>query len=115
MADSEAVIIGFQEQMQNDNPPYVAETGRLKRSNAQAGTLPSGCLGAFLVRDLKSGVEFTVGGGKGITAGFLQVVWNSQSDFIGRIIRYQYLATGTKPGGKPRMPKFNGFRPAEDL
>ena len=61
--DDEAEIIGFEELMTNNNPAKKNALGRTERSTAKGGKIPAGKLGKFLVRDLKTGVEFEVGTG----------------------------------------------------
>lgn len=113
--DSEAIIIGFEELMHNDNPAVTSEVGRTKRSHCQAGKRAAGMLGAFLVQDPTSGANFSIGNGVGLTEALRRQVWNDRQTFFGKLIKYSYLSIGTKPGGLPRMPKFLGFRDSIDL
>lgn len=115
LADAEAVIIGFKELERNENPPKLSPTGKTMRSTAIAGKCPADTLGGFRVRDIVSNVEFSVGGGPGFTEAFRKSVWLDQHAYLGRVIKYSYLSAGTKPGGKPRMPKFIGFRHELDM
>lgn len=48
--DAEALIVGFEEMMENQNTPYIDEKGRTKRSTAASGLVPKGTLGAFICR-----------------------------------------------------------------
>jgi DNA ligase-1 len=117
-SDSEAVITGFEELMHNENEQFESETGKSKRSSAAFGKRPGNTLGAFLVSELKSDgtrMEFSVGGGPGLSKALRQEVWNNRQAFLGRLLKYRYLATGTKVDGKPRMPQFCGFRDERDL
>jgi DNA ligase 1 len=110
---SEAVIYGFKELEHNDNVQTLSPTGKATRSTHQSGKRLGGCLGAFLVRDLRTGIEFSVGGGTGLTHQLRQQVWASRQDFLGRVIRYSFLSVGTKH--RPRQPKFTGFRDERDM
>lgn len=103
--DAEATIIGFEEQMHNDNPR--GDDG--KRSTHKAGKLPMGVLGAFKVRT-KDGVEFDVG--SGFTLKERGEYWVRRPQLLGKLIRYRYFPTGTAE--RPRFPTFAGFRDRRD-
>lgn len=110
-ADSEAEIIGFEELLTNQNEATINETGHTERSTRQAGLLPADTLGALVVRDIHSGVEFKIG--TGFTAAERQKFWNLRADLRGALVKYQYFPTGSKE--KPRFPSFQGFRHRIDL
>jgi len=109
--DSEAEIIGFEEEMFNGNEAQTNELGRTKRSTASAGLSGKNTLGAFLVRDIVSGVEFSVG--TGLTALQRGVFWQRQQDYLGKLIKYKFFPVGVKD--KPRHPVYLGFRSTLDL
>lgn len=113
LTDGEAVIVGFTELEHNDNEPTISPTGRTVRSTCISGKVAGNTLGSFLVRDNTTGVEFSVGGGKGLTQELRKEVWNNRETYLGTILRYSFLSCGTKD--KPRQPKFTGFRDAIDL
>lgn len=110
-ADSEAEIIGFEELMHNHNEATLNETGHIERSTKQVGLLPADTLGAIIVRDIHSGVEFKIG--TGFTAAERQKFWNLMSPIRGTLVKYRYFPTGSKE--KPRFPSFQGFRHQIDL
>ena len=110
-ADSEAEILGFEELMHNQNEATINETGHTERSAKQDGLLPAGTLGALMVRDIHSGVEFKIG--TGFTAAERQKFWNLRAPLRGALVKYQYFPTGSKE--KPRFPSFQGFRHRIDL
>ena len=110
-ADSEAEIIDFEELMHNQNEVIINETGHTERSTKQDGLLPAGTLGALVVRDIHSGVEFKIG--TGFTAAERQKFWNLRATLRGALVKYQYFPTGSKE--KPRFPSFQGFRHHIDL
>ena len=110
-ADSEAEIIGFEELMHNQNEATINETGHHERSTKQDGLLPADTLGALIVRDIPSGVEFKIG--TGFTAAERQKFWNLRATLRGALVKYQYFPTGSKE--KPRFPSFQGFRHRIDL
>ena len=110
-SDFESEIIGFQEEMFNGNEATTNELGRTKRSTARAGLSGKDTLGAFLVRDVETGVEFAVG--TGLTATERQIYWNTKDSLIGHIIKYKCFEVGRKIA--PRHPVFIGFRSKLDL
>ena len=109
--DSEAKIIGFEEEMYNGNEAEVNELGRTKRSSAQAGKVGKNTLGAFHVREVVSGIEFSIG--TGLAAADRQHFWERQGDYIGKIVKYKFFAVGVKTA--PRHPVFLGMRDAKDM
>lgn len=111
--DSEAKVIGFEEQMHNANKAEKDERGLTKRSSAKAGKVPANTLGKFLVRDTKTKVVFKIGTGKGLTAELRKKIWNNQKKYKGKYIKYSYQPAGVKE--KPRQPSFLGFRHPRDM
>ena len=109
--DSEAEIIGFEEEMANGNESAINELGRTSRSTAKAGLYGKGSLGSFLVRDVHTGIEFSIG--TGINAAQRQFFWSNQTDYIGSLIKYKYFPVGVKV--KPRHPVYLGMRDKMDM
>ena len=109
-SDSEAEIIGSFELMHNSNPGIRRSDGVIERSSAKEGMVPTGVLGGFKVRDLKTGVEFEVG--TGFSAEERKLYWQS-GPLEGQVIKYKYFAYGEKD--KPRHPVFLGFRDEVDI
>lgn len=101
--DSEAVVIGVEEEMFNGNEAQTNELGRTKRSTAKAGLVGKGTMGALVVRDLTTGVEFNIG--TGFTAADRAAEWK-----LGTIVKYKYFPVGVKD--KPRHPVYLGLRPS---
>jgi len=110
-ADSEAEIIGFEELLHNHNEATINETGHHERSTKQDGLLPADTLGALIVRDIHSGVEFKIG--TGFTAAERKKFWNLKATIRCSLVKYRYFPTGGKE--KPRFPSFQGFRHQIDL
>ena len=108
---SEARVIGFEEQMHNANELKQDALGYAERSSHQANMIPMGMLGALIVKDLKSGVEFNVG--TGFTADERVGIWKQRDTLIWKTITYEYLPIGVKD--KPRHPVFLGWRMEEDI
>lgn len=104
--DSDAVIIGVEEEMHNGNEAERDNLGRTKRSTAKGGKTGKGTMGALVVRDLKTGVEFNIG--TGFTAADRAAEWNP-----GEIVKYKFFPVGMYQ--KPRHPVFLGRRSKIDL
>lgn len=109
--DAEAEIIGFDEEMFNGNEATKNELGRTKRSTAMAGLVGKNVLGAFQVRDVVSGVTFSVG--TGLTALQRGLFWQRREDYLGKLIKYKFFPVGVKVA--PRHPVFLGFRHEADV
>lgn len=109
--DGEAEIVGFEERMHNGNVATKNALDRTERSTHQANLVGRGDLGALVVRDIKTGVEFNVGTGFNDTD--RAAIWESRVASMGRVIKYRYFPTGAKD--KPRFPTFEGFRDARDM
>jgi DNA ligase-1 len=109
--DSEAEILGFEEQQHNNNKAEKNNVGRTKRSSKKAGKVGAGKLGALLVRDLKSGVEF--GLGSGFKDAQRKDIWANQAKYKTEIVKYKFQPAGVKE--KPRFPTFLGFRDRRDM
>lgn len=115
--DSEAVILGFEEQMENTNEATIDELGKTKRSKHKANMMPKDTLGKFLVREIGDtpwkGREFKIGTGKGLTAELRKKVWDNQAAYMGKIITYKYQKHGIKE--LPRLPIWKWFRDPRDM
>lgn len=109
--DSEAEILGFDEEMFNGNEAQTNELGRTKRSTAAQGLVGKQTLGAFRVRDCVSGVEFSIG--TGLTAAERQQFWDARDTLTGTLVKYKFFAVGVKVA--PRHPVFLGMRDARDM
>lgn len=113
--DAEAVIIGFEELMHNDNKAKTNELGYTERSSALAGKVPGNTLGKFIVKGHHTSpfaeVEFKIGSGVGLTQELRKEIWDNQAKYLGKIVTHKYQDHGIKD--KPRQPIFKSFR--EDL
>lgn len=120
-ADAEAVIVGFEELMHNENEAEINELGRTKRSTNAAGLVPMGVLGAFRCRLMVPGspdLFFTevpeFGVGTGISAPQRAVWWQQRDRLLGKILKFRHFtASGAKEA--PRFPVFVSFRSRLDL
>lgn len=109
--DAEAVIVGFVKRQKNNNEQTRDELGRAKRSTAKAGKVNLEDLGAFIVKDTKTDLEFQIG--SGLNDDIRSMVWKNRTNYYDKIIKYKYQATGVKEA--PRFPVFLGFRDIGDL
>jgi len=110
-SDSEATILGFEEQMKNINEKKVNELGRGQRSSHKENMIPKGTLGALVVKDISTGVEFNLG--SGFTDSVRDQLWKYKTDLIGQTVKYKYFDIGVKDA--PRHPVYLGIRIPEDM
>lgn len=112
METSEALVMGFEEAMENTNPLLVGSDGQMERSHKLEGMKPKDTLGALVVRDLTTRVVFSVG------TGFSEIdrseIWRNRGKYEGAIITYTYQASRTKKE-KPISPVWKGFRDKKDI
>lgn len=110
--DAEGIIVGLVEQQGNSNEATLTRHGLTERRYSKSKLYPKGTLGAFIVR--APGFEqFQIGTGQGLTDQVRKEIWDNQSDYIGKIIKFKYLEIGTV--NKPRSPIMLGFRDKLDL
>jgi DNA ligase-1 len=112
--DNEAVIIGYEELLINDNPPTINELGKQERSSHKANMRPGNTLGNLLVKGLPGSshyadVEFSIG--SGFTEELRKQLWSTGEDLIGKIVTYKHFPIGVKD--KPRHPVFLRFKTEE--
>ena len=108
--DAEAVVLECIEGLSNNNPAEKDAFGRTKRSSCMENKVGRGTLGAFVVRDVTTGIEFRLSGFDAATAAS---IWENRKSVIGRMVRYKHQPSGAKEA--PRFPKFSGFREPWDL
>lgn len=109
--DSEAEVIGFTEELENQNVATKDAFGRTERSSHQDNLVGKNALGAFMVRDLKTQREFQVG--TGYTRVDREEFWKQKKNLLGKIIKYRFFEVGVKD--LPRFPVFQGFRDPRDM
>lgn len=108
--DSEGLVIGLYEAMENQNPTFKNELGRTDRSTDAEGLVPKGMLGGFVVRVLNGrfqGVTTNVAPGK-LTHKQRIDIWNNQSLALGKVITYRHMPHGAVDA--PRHARFYRFR-----
>lgn len=109
-ADAEAVVIGFEEEMKNENERKTNALGNAERSSVSSGLVGKGTLGALRCKS-SEGFEFNIG--TGFTADMRRALWDDRSTLAGRLVTYKYFAHGIKDA--PRHPVFKSFRHIEDI
>lgn len=109
--DSEAIIVGMEELMHNGNEATTDELGRTKRSSHQENKSGRGMMGALVVKDVQSGVEFNIG--TGFTEKERLTFWLNKTFYKGKIVKYKSFAVGVKD--LPRFPVFLGMRDIMDM
>ena len=107
--DSEAEVIGVEELLHNGNVAMINELGKSHRSSHKQNMVPMNTLGALVVRDLKTGVEFNIG--TGFDSQTRDELWKNPP--IGQIVKFKYFPVGTLE--RPRHPVYLGFRDEDDL
>lgn len=107
--DAEAAVIGFVEEMRNENEATKDALGRTERSTSKAGLVGKGTLGALVVRD-ELGRVFNIG--TGFTAAQRASFWLDRESIAGAIVTFKHFDHGTVDA--PRHPVFKSFRHIED-
>ena len=106
--DGEAVITEFFEQEANNNESYINELGTTSRSTTASGRSGKGTLGGIVVKDCETGNSFRIGTGIGWTQEWRQSVWDNQSSYLHRTVKYKHLPHGNYD--VPRNASMQGFR-----
>jgi len=107
----EAVILGIEEGEINLNPSVVNELGFKKKSSHKANKIGSGMAGAFVCKDLKTGIEHKM---PVPTVALQKDVWTNPNKYLSKIAHYKFKPA-VKPGGKPRFPQYEGLRDPRDM
>lgn len=111
-ADDEATIIGFTEKMHNDNEATKDKFGHTTRSSHKENKKPANTLGALVVRDTKTEIEFEIG--TGFSDEQRQEIWDERDKWDGLIVKYRHFAISGVLN-RPRFPAYIGIRDKEDL
>ena len=110
-SDSEAHILGMEPLLRNHNEPTKNALGHTERSSHIDNKVADDLLGALNVKDIHTGVEFSIG--SGFTEEQRRDIWNRQEELKGSIVKYKYFEVGVKD--KPRFPIFCGLRHFNDI
>lgn len=109
----EAEIIGWYPLRVNVDGFGVDSHGLATTSSRQDCKEAVDMLGGYIVRDLKSGIKFKVGGGKGMTHELRRELYLAGDDKLGHVLQYTCMTYGVKE--KPRHPQYAGFRDRTDI
>jgi len=125
--DGEALVIGMEEKGHNANEATTNKLGHTERSSHQENIVGMNTMGALIVQDIKTGVEFNIG--TGFDDNSRDYFWSLSSDWIETIqnnntkirlcsdsrilVKYKHFAVGAKD--KPRFPTFLGIRDEADM
>lgn len=109
--DSEAVVLDYELLNRNLNEQTKDERGYSKRSTSQDGKVADDLIGSLLVRDLHTGVVFSIG--SGFSESQRYAMYDERDSLVGKIVKYKSFSIGVKD--KPRFPIFLGFRSPLDM
>jgi len=109
--DAEAEIVGFEERMHNANEAKKDAFGRTERSSHQENMVPTGALGAFLVKSKEFSNQFSVG--TGLTEEQRVSLWKVRNTLKGKLLKFKFQPYGVKD--VPRFPVFVGLRDERDI
>lgn len=113
----DAIVVGYEERLQNGNEAKTSELGFTVRSAHQENLIPTGMLGALQIRFVDgpfAGVQQKVGVFRGLTHTDLRALWQERETLCGR-----YLEVSIDPAGggydSGRCPVFIKWRPKEEF
>lgn len=108
----EALVLGCEEQMANNNVATKDALGRTERSSHKANKSGKGTLGALVVEDIVTGAVFNIG--TGFSDAERASIWAARDlTIVGKLVRYKYFPSGSKD--LPRFPTWDGWRSPADL
>ncbi len=107
--DAEAEVLGFVEEMKNNNPKTRDKLGNAKRSSHKENKVGKGMLGKLICRNEKlfPGVTFDVPCGA-MPHAVRKLLWKTRTQLVGRTVKFKYFPIGGKE--RPRHPVFLGWR-----
>jgi DNA ligase-1 len=111
-AHEEATVTGFEELMHNGNEAFTNELGRTSRSSHKENLVPSGMIGAYIVKSPKYSKPFRVSCGS-MKHDERRERWEKRHLDLGGLLRFKHLPHGAKD--VPRHGLYAGFRDPDDL
>jgi len=113
--DSEAVVVGVEELMHNDNPAFIDAQGHTKHTSHKANQRPGDTLGALvcvlLIDGKPTGPIFSIGTGFDFQT--RDALWSKKGELKGKIVKFKHLPHGMLDA--PRHPVFINFRDPIDM
>lgn len=109
-SDFEAVVVGVEELMHNDNEAVTNELGYTERSSHKENLVPGNTLGA-LVCKTPDGRKFKIG--TGFDADTRRALWSMRHLLEGKFVKYKSFEVGVKD--LPRFPTYIGLRDPIDM
>lgn len=113
LTHDEALITGFEEQLINNNDVFYDELGRLKRSVAKEGLVPSGLLGAFWMKSDNWAEPFKVSASSLTHDQKKEAFEKFDEMYKDQVGAFKYFGHGTL--NAPRQGVFKGLRSALDM
>ena len=111
--DSEAHVLDMIPKYRNDNEAFTNELGRTARSKKQEGLVRLDTMGALVLRDIETGVEFQCGSGfDDAQRKWWFANWTAVAEREAPVT-YKKFLVGEK--NKPRHPIFKGIRMESDV
>lgn len=108
--DSEALIVGTEELMHNEDEVCYDSFGKIKRRHRKEHLAKGGALGAIVAR-ARDGAEFKIG--TGYTGVQRMSLWKERDTIMGKMVKYRHAKLGHKLA--PRSPVFIGIRCSDDF
>lgn len=113
--DDEAIIIDFEEAVQNNNPKKMNELGKMVRNHQKDGKIGMDTLGSLVVEAVTKSKQkkavFNIG--SGFTDAERDYIWAHKKKYLGKIIKYKYFEKSKD--GIPRFPTFIAERNKQDM
>lgn len=108
--DAEAVVVGFEELLHNENEAKTDALGKTKRSSAKAGKVAGGTLGKLkCVRQVgEMTQQFSIG--SGFTSAQRNEMWAGRAGLKGLVVKFKFQPNPAAPLEAPRFPVFLGLR-----
>lgn len=114
--DSEALVVGMEEEMENSNPIEQNELGHNYRSKSLQNMTPKGTMGKLICRDIRHPEYEQFEIGTGFTRRDREWWWQRRDNINPNttfIVKYKFQKFGMK--NKPRQPVFIGLRNSVDI
>jgi DNA ligase-1 len=112
-ADDEGRVVGFTERLENQNEATKDNLGHTHRSSHISNMVGRGDLGAIVVKSDKFHEPFSIGSGFDDEQRFN--IYENQSEYLGKLVKFRHQPSGAKEGGSPRFPTFSGWRDEDDV